>query len=116
VFKLSDEAANGIILKGLAFFEGATKQRQYQSDSHESYLLWRESPLPSNNPLEANFPGRWQAKAYLDSGLECAKLEKELLQEILKAADKPGSFYTTKHESALFVIPKLKLIVLSWFG
>ena len=118
VFKVSDETIEDIQKNGLKFFDGATQGRGFPkpkeplsfsdhkklSDySYHTYETWKETPVPPNWVSE----GSW---------FMCSVIRHDVAREIIKAAKLPGSFYTTKREGELVVIPSLGYIVFSYNG
>ena len=102
VFKVSQRTLQEIQSGGLTFLNSATKSRGY-SDPYHQFELWQESPAPLNWVRN----GTW---------FMCSQPEKTLSDEIIKAAKRRGSYYTTKPEGQLFIIPSLGYVVLSYSG
>ncbi|MDP1683231.1 MAG: hypothetical protein Q8L39_15840 [Burkholderiales bacterium] len=118
VFKVSDKTIEAIQKNGLKFFDGATQGRGYPKPSeplsfsdrkklsdyyYHTYETWKETPVP---------PG-WVSEGSL---FMCSVIRDDVAREIVKAAKLPGSFYTTKPEGQLFVIPSLGYVVFSYYG
>ena len=118
VFKVSKETIESIKKNGLEFFDGATQGRGYPkpkeplsfadhrklSDYYShTYENWKETPVPEGWVSE----GSW---------FMCSVIRKDVAREIVKAAKLPGSFYTTKREGKLVVIPSLGYVVFSYYG
>ncbi len=103
VYKLSDKTIEKIQKNGLKFFEGARQGRGYQFDNYYTYEAWKVTPVPKGWVSE----GSW---------IPCGTIRESVHREIILAAKRPGSFYTTKHEGKLVVIPSLGCVVFSFFG
>ena len=110
VFQMSQHTVDAIAKNGAAFFETARQGRGYSKghplSHYYSYEPWQETPLPSG----------WIGDGIWSLGLHCARLDRALVQRMAAAAREPGSYYTTKSEAQLVVIPRLKLIVFTYFG
>ncbi len=108
IFQLDDATRNEIDRKGLPFFDDARQGRGHPPGSHRQsyckYEPWQETPVP-----QKWIRGSW-------SGLSCMELPQELSRAIVEAAKQPGSYFTTKREAELLVIPSLGLIVFTYFG
>jgi hypothetical protein len=59
-------------------------------------------------------PLGWTGDGVWSIGLHCIGTSRA--RQIAAAAKEPGSYYTQKDEAELLVIPKLGLIVLTYFG
>jgi len=112
IFELSENTLNQIKEQGLSFFEGATRARSYNPDKDrynglKSYEEWRETPMLFENSPNHKF---W-------IGLSCASnLDESLREAILSAISVQGSYYTGHYEAGLVVIPKMRLVILSYEG
>jgi hypothetical protein len=108
IFQLGDSTRDEINRKGLAFFDDARQGRGYPSgsprESYFKYERWQETPVPQ----------KWTGGSW--SGLSCMEMPQELFRAIAEAARQPGSYFTTKREAELVVIPSLGLIVFTYFG
>jgi len=102
VFKVSKTTLLEIQNGGLAFLNKATKSRGY-SKPYYQFEQWQESPVPPNWVRQ----GAW---------FMCSEPSTILTEEIIKAAKESGSYYTTKPEGQLFIIPSLGYVVLSYNG
>jgi len=60
-------------------------------------------------------PHRWVSEG-IWIGLHCMRLPRVTVQQIVDAAKKAGSYYTTKREAELLVIPSLGLVLYTYFG
>jgi hypothetical protein len=112
VFKLSEHTLDQINQKKLKFFNGLTKARDYylndnKYNHHYSYQEWKETPVEESSKNK-----------HFWSGFSCAKrrLDKNLSKNILLEANSKGSYYTGHSEGQLLVIPRIGIIVLSFFG
>ena len=121
IFRLSDATADGISRKGLDFFNDALYSRKSKDkgldffndalysrnskDRYHTYSSWKETPVPSSWTSEGAWPG-----------LGCSGASRSLLSQILLPASKKGSYYSSKHEAWIVVIPSFKLVVFSYFG
>lgn len=118
VFKVSDETIEAIQNGGLKFFDGATQGRGYPKPKeplsfsdhrklsdyyYHTYENWKETPVPQSWVSE----GSW---------FMCSVIRREVARKIVIAAQKSGSFYTTKPEGQLIVIPSLGYVVFSYYG
>lgn len=103
VFRLSGDSRDALAANGLAALAGAQQARGY-TDAYYSYAAWQGTPVP---------------EAYSSEGwppLSCAAASDELERRILLAMQRPGGFYTHKHEALLLVLPEEGLIVFGYFG
>lgn len=109
IFNLTDEARHLIKTNGLAFFSNAKYGRGYPAEDrlrhYYTYQPWQETPLPSAWTSE----GIWL-------GLNCMGLGRNMTQAIRSAAISSGSYYATKPEALLLVIPDLGLVVFTYYG
>lgn len=104
IFRLSDATANAIDSKGLDFFKNAIYSRKSKARRY-TYSSWKETPVPDSWTSEVSWPG-----------LACSGASRSLLSQILLAASKKGSYYSSKDEAEILVIPSFKLVVFSYFG
>ncbi|MCC5641545.1 hypothetical protein LC607_00945 [Nostoc sp. CHAB 5824] len=104
IFRLSDVTADAISRKGLDFFNDAIYSRKSKARRY-TYSSWKETPVPNSWTSEVSWPG-----------LACSGASHSLLSKILLAASKKGSYYSSKDEAEILVIPSLKLVVFSYFG
>ncbi|MBC6430601.1 hypothetical protein FM036_07070 [Nostoc sp. HG1] len=104
IFRLSDATADAISRKSLDFFNDAIYSRK-SKDRYYTYSSWKETPVPNSWTSEGTWPG-----------LGCSVASRSLLSQILLAASKKGSYYSSKHEAEILVIPSFKLVVFSYFG
>lgn len=122
VFHLSTATVKAIEERGLNFFgsarvgrghpepaesssansDYAAKQRMH---SYNTYNSWKETPVPKEWTSE----GVW-------SGLVCVDDHTGVIYQIGQMAKQPGSYYAASEKGELLVIPKLRLIVFSYFG
>ncbi len=106
---LSVSTRRAIERQGLAFFATASHGRGYPpghpQHHYYSYRSWQETPVPHAWISE----GIW-------SGLNCMKLDRATVLRIKDAATRPGSFYSTKDEAEILVVPSLELVVFTYFG
>jgi hypothetical protein len=108
IFKLTDATAAAISDRGLDFLKDARQGRGYKdkldrSFYYYSYMPWQATPLPS----QWTSMGPW-------SGLNCMRLRTEVMENILDAAQKAGSFYTTGLSKILLVVPSLRMAILTY--
>ncbi|MCC5652151.1 hypothetical protein LC609_20470 [Nostoc sp. XA013] len=104
IFRLSDATADAISRKGLDFFNDALYSRK-SKERRYTYSSWKETPVPNSWTSEGTWPG-----------LGCSGASRSLLSQILLAASKKGSYYSSKDEAWIVVIPSFKLVVFSYFG
>lgn len=104
IFRLTNATADAISPKGIDFFNDAIYSRR-SKDPYYTYRSWKETPVPNTWTSEGTWPG-----------LGCSSVSSSLLSQILVAASKKGSYYSTKDEAWIVVIPSLKLVVFSYFG
>lgn len=102
VFKLSKSTVVDIEKDSLALLNRATQSRGFDTPYY-TFKQWTETPVPPNWVSE----GAW---------FMCSVPNKTLTKEIIKAAKEPGSYYTTKPEGELLVIPSLGYAVISYNG
>jgi hypothetical protein len=108
VFELSPATLRQIQLRGLAALKDAHQARDYGDELHR-YSQWKETPYIETGD-GMSLVDRWLA------GRSCAKFDLAVDRGIETALKSPGSYYATIHEAGLIVIPKLKLVVYSYFG
>ncbi|QDQ25923.1 hypothetical protein FNU76_05900 [Chitinimonas arctica] len=104
IFRMSDATAASVSREGIRFLAGATQARAVSSP-YGTYRPWQETPVPADWTSD----GTW-------SGLDCSSANRWLLRKILDAAGEKGSYYTTKPEGSILIIPAHKLVVFSYFG
>ncbi|MBD2242229.1 hypothetical protein [Nostoc sp. FACHB-888] len=104
IFRLSDATADAISRKGLDFFNDALYSRK-SKERRYTYSSWKETPVPNSWTSEGTWPG-----------LGCSGASRSLLSQILLPASKKGSYYSSKDEAWIVVIPSFKLVVFSYFG
>ncbi|MCC5604069.1 hypothetical protein [Nostoc favosum] len=104
IFRLSDATADAISRKGLDFFKDAIYSRKSKARRY-TYSSWKETPVPNSWTSEGTWPG-----------LGCSGASHSLLSQILLAASQKGSYYSSKDEAEIVVIPSFKLVVFSYFG
>ncbi|MEH1894884.1 MAG: hypothetical protein V7K94_06045 [Nostoc sp.] len=106
IFRLTNATADAIFHKGIDFFNdsGAIYLRR-RKDPYDTYRSWKETPVPNTWTSE----GTWE-------GLSCSSTSSSLLSQIVLAASNKRSYYSSRHESKIIVIPSLKLVVFSYFG
>jgi hypothetical protein len=104
IFRLSDATVDDISRKGIDFFNDAIYSRKSRARRY-TYSSWKETPVPNSWTSE----GTWL-------GLSCSGASRSLLSQILLAASKKGSYYSSKDEARILVIPSFKLVVFSYFG
>jgi hypothetical protein len=109
LFYLAHATRDAIEKQGIAYFADALQGRGYPEGSRRAfyyhYETWKETPVPHDWVSE----GMWV-------GLHCMDLQKDLARQIVDAAKVPGSYFTTKDEGQLLVIPSLGLVVFTYFG
>jgi hypothetical protein len=107
IFQLSEPTVAAIERQGLAFFAGATQARGHSlpSDSYYRYAQWRETPVPAG----------WLSDG-LPPSFNCMDNERAVDAAILEALKSPGSYFTTKPEAMLLVIPKREIAVFAYAG
>ncbi len=110
VFGLTSETTEAVETQGLSFLESARQGRAYPVGSKKAYYYsyehWQKTPVP---------PG-WLGDGILALGFHCMDLRSSESQAIDEAARKPGSYFTTKPEGILLVIPTLGLAVFTYYG
>lgn len=104
IFRLSNTTADAIDREGLDFFNDVIYSRK-SKERYYTYSLWKETPVPDSWTSEVSWPG-----------LGCSGASHSLLSKILEAASKKGSYYSSKDEGEILVIPSLKLVVFTYFG
>ncbi|MCC5659586.1 hypothetical protein LC608_21950 [Nostoc sp. XA010] len=104
IFRLSDATADAISRKGIDFFNDAIYSRKSKARRY-TYSSWKETPVPNSWTSDGTWPG-----------LDCSGASRSLLSQILLAASKKGSYYSSKDEAWIVVIPSFKLVVFSYFG
>jgi len=104
IFRLSNATADAISREGLDFFNDAIYSKKSKARRY-NYSSWKETPVPDSWTSEGNWPG-----------LACSGAGRSLLSQILPAASKKGSYYSSKDEAEILVIPSFKLVVFSYFG
>jgi hypothetical protein len=109
IFKLSDSTLARIRSSGLAAVAEAHEAREHPGAYYFTFGEWQETPYVSTGD------GLTRKDRWL-SGLGCADMDEGLRQNIDKATRSRGSFYATREEAGLIVIPALGLVVLSYEG
>ncbi len=104
IFRLTNATVYAISRTGIDFFKDAIYSRR-SKERYYTYESWKETPVPSTWTSEGTWPV-----------LACASVSRPLLSQILVAASKKGSYYSSKDEAEILVIPSLKLVVFSYFG
>ena len=104
IFGITNATTDAISRQGINFFNDAIYSRR-SKDFRYTYKPWKETPVPKTWTSEGTWPG-----------LGCSSVSGSLLRQILLAAAKKGSYYSTKDEAWIVVIPSLKLVVFSYFG
>jgi hypothetical protein len=104
IFRLSDATADAISRKGIDFFNDVIYSRK-SKERYYTYKSWKETPVPNSWTSEGAWPG-----------LSCSTVSRPLLSQILLAASNKGSYYSSKDEAWIVVVPNLKLVVFSYFG
>lgn len=104
IFRLTNATADTICRQKIEFFNDAIYSRR-SKDPYYTYREWKETPVPNTWTSEGTWPG-----------LGCSSVSSSLLSQILIAASKKGSYYSSKDEAWILVIPSLKLVVFSYFG
>lgn len=104
IFRLSNATADAIDREGLDFFNDVIYSRK-SKERRYTYSSWKETPVPDSWTSEVSWPG-----------LGCSGASHSLLSKILEAASKKGSYYSSKDEGEILVIPNRKLLVFTYFG
>jgi hypothetical protein len=105
IFHMTPATIEKINAQGLEFFSNAIQGRGYLTGRLKYYYKpWAETPVPLG----------WTGDGVWSIGLHCIGTSRA--RQIAAAAKEPGSYYTQKDEAELLVIPKLGLIVLTYFG
>ena len=104
VWRMSAQTSRALQQDALRFLAAARQARGY-SDAYHSFEPWRPSPLPD----EFGSDGGWLP-------LSCASPSERLERVINLAMQSPGSFYSSKPEGVLLLIPAEGLIVFGYNG
>jgi hypothetical protein len=107
IFQLSEPTVAAIEKQGLAFFADAIQARGHSlpSDSYYRYAQWRETPAPAG----------WLSDG-LPPSFSCMGNDRAVDAAIIEALKSSGSYFTTKPEATLLVIPKLEIAVFAYDG
>nr|WP_321182240.1 hypothetical protein [Methylobacterium sp. Leaf122] len=110
-FRLSDAAAEQIAAQGLAHLGSARIGRGYENSPEEHYFTyqpWQETPVPST----------WIGDGKWAGALGCLKQSASQFDTdvVTEAPRQPGAFFTTGRESEILIIPRLRLLLLTYFG
>ena len=108
VHRLTPATLERIREQGLAFFENAREARGINPGQRHRYryAAWQETPLPRNYTRNGSWLGlNCMGWAWSDEG-----------RRAFEAARVPGSYFTTKHEGVLLVVPDLGLVLFTYFG
>lgn len=110
-FQLSDAAAAQITKQGLALLGSARIGRGYKNSPEEYYATyqpWQETPVPSP----------WMGDGIWAAGFGCLKDDARHFDAdaVYRAVREPGAYFTTGPETELLIIPRLRLVVLTYFG
>ncbi|HZP68743.1 MAG TPA: hypothetical protein VFB29_02260 [Pseudolabrys sp.] len=108
IFDMSGSTADAIRKQGLNFFKDARQGRGYTEKGDRSFIdysyqSWRATPLSP----EWTALGPWP-------GLNCMGLRAGTMQNILNAAQKPGSFYATGQSKMLLVDPNRQFVLVTY--
>lgn len=111
VFRLSDETAAQLETRGLAYLGSARIGRGDKNGPNETYGIyqpWQETPVPSTWIGD----GRWA------TGFGCLKEGARHFDAdaVYRAVREPGAYFTIGHESEMVIIPRLRLLVLTYLG
>lgn len=110
IYRLSRSTVSNIHKYGLTFFKTAHQGRGYPKDSqigwNYSYADWTETPVPKG----------WVGDGPLTTYLQCSGIGVLESREIENDARDYGSFYTTKPDGALIVLPDDGIAVLGYYG
>jgi len=108
VFLLSSSTNELIEKQGIDFFTNVKHARK-SNKHYYTYATWSKTPVPESWISE----GCWL-------GLGCwnpiISLFMPVRKKIIDAAKKKGSYYSTKPEGEILIIPELKLVVFSYYG
>lgn len=110
IYRLSHKTIANIHKYGLSFFKTAHQGRGYPRDNHVgwnySYADWSETPVPKG----------WVGDGPLTTYLKCSGIGVLETREIERDASHYGSYYTTKPDGALIVLPDDGIAVLGFYG
>ncbi|MDP3897707.1 MAG: hypothetical protein Q8Q62_13630 [Mesorhizobium sp.] len=105
---MSDAVAARIAIEGLDALADARYGRGYPpgSEGHESfsYQPWRETPWPTEWYFEGNPSG----------GLDCMSLDRGLRSALTQDTREAGSYFSQRRDGKLLVIPKRRLVVVTF--
>lgn len=109
-FRLSDDTAAKIEADGVTRLQSARAGRGYRSEKEESYYSyepWRQTPVPTS----------WAGDSTWAMSLGCFGDDTREFDTnvVFKAAREPGSYLTTGRKIELLVIPRLRLVVGTYY-
>ena len=102
IFKISDSTVSSINSERLKFFENAIKARVFHKNGHNDYSAWSETPVPK---------GLGGERVWFTCGIN------KLVEDIVEAGNKMGSYYSTtvNGEAIFIVVPSLGVIAYSFW-
>lgn len=103
IFHLSPGTKASINKEGVTYFRNARQARK-SSKFHYRYENWKETPLPRAFLGDGMWPG-----------LACSDADIERKKAIVASAKMDGSYYSTKSNALLLVIPNRRIVVYSYF-
>lgn len=86
-----------------------SRKKKFLKDEYQRYTSWKETPyMETGNGM--TLADRWLG------GFVCATIDSDLSKNIHNALRSAKTYYATTHEAGLIVIPRLGLVVYSYFG
>ncbi|MGB3645927.1 MAG: hypothetical protein WBA15_15785 [Mesorhizobium sp.] len=110
IFKLSAATISSLKEQGLLFLASARQGRGYPAGDRLShyyhYAEWQETPVPTG----------WLGDGILAMELHCMDIGHSTRRAIGEAVQAPGSYFTTKDEGQLLILPDLGWAVYVYYG
>lgn len=107
IFHLRPETARRIAQDGLSFFDGAPEDALEPRGARGGprYSAWRETPAPAN----------WFGDGRLSTLFACASFGETFTRDIVAEAKSPGSYFTSRGNTELLVLPAQNMVVFTYF-
>jgi hypothetical protein len=111
IFRMDSATLNNIRANGSHALDGAklSRKKKFLKNEYQGYTSWKETPYMETGD-GMTLADRWLG------GFVCASIDSDLSKSIHNALRSAKSYYATTHEAGLIVIPRLGLVVYSYFG
>lgn len=111
IFQMDNATLNNLRANGSQALDRAkqSRKKKFLKDEYQRYTSWKETPyMETGNGM--TLADRWLG------GFVCATIDSDLSKNIHNALRSAKTYYATTHEAGLIVIPRLGLVVYSYFG